>query len=94
MDRGEAREVLAAHLSSFRLLAYADLVGLMGDVHVAEVRGPSGATYQIEIDVSWDSPRERTNIRVLGTIDDGRLPGAFVPGCDSFIVTPDGKFVG
>ena len=94
MDRGEAREVLATHLGSFRLLSYADLVRLIGDVQVAEVRGPSGAKYQIEIDVSWESPRERANIRVLGTIDDGRLPGAFVPVCDSLIVTPDGRFVG
>ena len=94
MDRGEAREVLATHLGSFRLLSYADLVRLIGDVQVAEVRGPSGAKYQIEIDVSWASPRERANIRVLGMIDDGRLPGALVPVSDSLIVTPDGKFVG
>jgi hypothetical protein len=94
MDRGEARGILATHLGSFRLRSYADLVGLMGEVHVAEVSGPSGAEYQTEIEVIWDSPREKTNIRVFGSIDDGRLPGALVPVSDSFIVAPDGTFVG
>ena len=94
MDRGEAREVLTTHLGAFRVRSYGDLVSLIGDVQVAEVRGPSGAEYQIEVDVSWASPREKTNVRVWGTIDDGRLPGALSPVGEVFIVAPDGKFVG
>jgi hypothetical protein len=42
----------------------------------------------------WDSQREKLNILVTGAIDDGRLPGALAPLCDSFILAPDGTFVG
>jgi len=91
MDRDEARAILEAHLESFRRRSYAELVGLIGDVQVSEVTGPSGAVYQIEVEVLWDSARERTLIHVLGAIDDGRLPGALLPVTDSFIVVPDGS---
>jgi len=60
----------------------------MGDVHVTEVVGPSGTEYQIELEVIWDSPREKTDIHVIAAIDDGRLPGAMAPVSESFIVTP------
>jgi hypothetical protein len=62
---------------------------MMGDVHVAEVYGPSGAEYQIEVEVVWDSPRERADIRVMGAIDDGRLPSSMTPVTRDFIVSPD-----
>ena len=90
MDKIEARAVLAQHLARYRARAYSDLVKLLGTNSVAEVRGPSGAEYQIEID--WDS--DKVNLRVMGAIDDGRLPGALLPICDSFILAPDGRFVG
>ena len=94
MDRTEARAVLAQQLASYRGRAYGDLVKLVGTNSAVEVRGPSGAEYQIEIDVMWDSPRDKVDVRVMGAIDDGRLPGALLTLCDSFIVTPDGRFVG
>ena len=94
MNREEAGKILSAHLESFRLRSYTDLKSLMGDVQVAEVVGPSGAEYQIEIDVMWDSPREKTNIRVSGMIDDGRFLTGLRPVNASFIVAPDGTFVG
>ena len=94
MDKSEARAILATQLASFRMRSYGDLVNLMGEVQVTEVSGKSGAEYQIEIEVMWDSPREKVNVRVIGAIDDGRLPGALAPLSDSFIVAPDGTFVG
>ena len=93
MDRSEARTVLANHLALFRQRSYEDLVALIGDVHVTEISGPSGADYQIEVEVLWDAPGERTNILVLGAIDDGRFLSALTPLTDSFILKPDGQFV-
>ena len=90
MDREEARVILSAHLATFRQRSYQELVGLMGDVHVVEVFGPSGAQYQIEVEVIWDSSREKTNLRVLGLIDNGRFLSALMPVNDSFVVGPDG----
>jgi len=52
---------------------------LMGDVQVVEVRGTSGAEYQLEVHVMWDSPSEKVNVRVMGPIDDRHLPAALVP---------------
>ena len=94
MDRDEARAVLAPRLDQFRQRSYGDLLALMGDIAILEAVGDSGTEYQIEIEVFWDDPREKANLRILGSIDDGRLPGAFLPVCDSFIVAPDGRFVG
>jgi hypothetical protein len=57
-----------------------------------ELRGPSGAEYQVEIEAVWDS-RQKGHVRVIASIDDGGWR-AFVPLCDSFIKAPDGSFVG
>ena len=94
MDKTEARTILAEQLSSYRVLAYAELVKLVGTNSVIVELGPSGTEYQIEIEVMWDSLRDRVNVLVMGAIDDGRLPGAISPLTDSFIMAPDGKLVG
>lgn len=89
MDRDEATAILDAHLAPLRRRSHAELLSLMGDVHVSAVFGPSGAEYQIEVEVVWDSPREQADIRVLGAIDDGRLPSAMAPVTRDFIVRPN-----
>ena len=94
MNRTEAHAVLAQQLAPYRARSYADLVAMVGTNSVVEVCGPSGVEYQIEIEVMWDSPRDKVNVLVIGGIDDGRFLSALSPLCDSFILTPDGKFVG
>ena len=94
MDRNEARKMLEPQLRLWRQRSYADLLASMGEVSVLEVVGGSGAEYQIEIEVFWDDPEKKCNLRVFGSIDDGHLPGAFFPVSDSFILAPDGSFVG
>jgi len=94
MDKTEAHDVLAEQLAVYRGRSYADLVSLVGTISVVEVRGQSGAEYQIEIEVLWDSKRDKLNVLVMGGIDDGRFFSALSPLCDSFIVGPDGTFVG
>jgi hypothetical protein len=94
MDKTEARVVLAEQLAIYRGRSYADLVSLVGTNSVVEARGQSGAEYQIEIEVLWDSKRDKLNVLVTGAIDDGRFFSALSPVCDSFIVAPDGTFVG
>jgi hypothetical protein len=93
MDQSEAQAILTGHLEPYRRRSYGDLLALMGDVHVIEVVGPSGVKYQIELEVVWDSPREKASVRVLGAIYDGRLPESMVPVGESFIVTPDGTLL-
>ena len=93
MDKEEAKRLLQDHLLTYRRRRYQDLVRLIGETQVAEVRGRSGVDYQIEVEVRWDQ-HPGGSIRVLGGIDDGRFLAAFAPVCDDFILTPDGTFAG
>ena len=40
------------------------------DEYRAEMRGPSGATYQVEVQLFWDD-QPNGELRVMGSIDDG-----------------------
>jgi len=88
----EAKTVMAEELEAYRGKPYEELAGLVGKNFAYEKAGPSGAMYQIEIDVVWDD-RRKGNVRVFCSIDDGGWR-AFVPLTDSFIKSPSGQFVG
>ncbi len=89
MDKREARQLLdefvAAAQSRF---AYREWQKLLGESEVAERRGPSGATYQIEWQVGWDA-QPGGAIRVMISIDDGTLARFIVPLTTSFLVLPE-----
>lgn len=92
MNKAEAKEILEKELSVYRSRPCSDLVNLLGQPIHTEVRSGSGITYQLEIQVFWDG-QPGGNLRVLGSVDDGGWR-AFLPLTDSFIVRPDGSFVG
>jgi hypothetical protein len=68
---------------------YGELQGLIGEPQTVAVSGESGAEYQIEVEVFWDSEPGGL-LRVLGSIDDGTLRAAFRPVCEDFLVGRDG----
>lgn len=85
--------ILQRYVHDLRARAYGELRDMESrPERVLEVTGDSGVTYTVEIDVIWDD-RRKGHLRVLLAIDDGGLR-AFVPMTDSFIVAPDGSFVG
>jgi len=88
MNREEALALLNAKLDDYRRMTYAELAAKVGEEEVSEVVGPSGAAYQIEIHMTWDHV-PNGDVRVLGSIDDGTLRGAFRPVCSDLIVTPE-----
>ena len=93
MNKQEAEVLLARELGGWRRRSYADLVPLVGGEPVTgELLGEGGDCYQFEIEVFWDRGTEG-DVRVLGAIDDGGFR-AFFPLTDSFIMAPDGRFVG
>jgi hypothetical protein len=92
LDNDEAKSLLTSHLRSYRDRTYAELAALIGTVQVAQLAGAGGVEYQVEITFHWDD-RSGGDIRVMGSIDDGGWR-AFIPLCDSFIMAPDGTFVG
>jgi hypothetical protein len=92
MDKREASDLLRQALTPCRAFPYSDLVARIGDSVHSEVAGVAGTQYQVEIQFFWDD-RPGGDIRVMGSIDDGGW-SAFLPLCDSFIMAPDGRFVG
>lgn len=72
--------------------AYSELVGLRGRPQTAELRGASGNSYQVEVEIHWDG-HPGGAVRVLGSIDDGGLR-SFRPISQDFILASDGRFVG
>jgi hypothetical protein len=92
MKRREADAILEQRLGELRRLPYSELERLLGNDEVTEISASSGTTYYMEVEALWDD-RRRGHLRVLASIDDGGLR-AFCPLSKSFIVTPDGRFVG
>ena len=92
MDKVEARGILGGEVARRRAQSYSQLKELNGDSKHIEVVGNSGTEYQLEVQAWWDDKREQ-NLRVIVSIDDGGLR-AIVPLTESFIVAPDGEFVG
>jgi hypothetical protein len=94
MDKKEARSILAEHLARYRSRSYAALAAWAreGRIDTPEAVGPSGTRYQIEVQFFWDGKPEK-DVRVCASIDDGGIR-AFVPLSDSFILSPEGNFVG
>jgi hypothetical protein len=91
MDRAEAKSILAKALTRFAARPYDELVASIRHTEVENVVGDSGAEYQIEIDVFWDSKPDG-NLRIVASIDDGGWR-AFVPLTDSVIMKPDGTLL-
>jgi hypothetical protein len=92
LNKIEAREVLRAQLQEWRAVTYPELCKKIGHSRRFETTGPSGTWYQGDVRVFWDD-KPNGAIRVAGSIDDGGWR-AFVPLTDSFILAPDGTFVG
>ena len=93
MNNHEAQAILSQYLAQFRTRSFAELAGLIDlPKETFEVLGDSGTTYYLDIEAGWDDKGAR-HVRVSGAIDDAGWR-AFVPLTDSFIIAPDGTFVG
>ena len=91
----EAQRILEEELIGFRDKSYEELQHLMGSPHVVERNGASGISYVIEIEVFWDNPKKAGgDLRVIGSIDDGKLLSSIRPLTSDFIMGPDGNFIG
>jgi len=90
MDKAEANSVLSQRLAEYRSLDYGELAAKVGENVCCAIQGPSGAEYQVEIDVLWED-KPGGSVLVLGSVDDGSLRWAFLPLCESFVLTPSGE---
>jgi hypothetical protein len=94
VDEVEARSVLDRRVADLRRQSYVDLkAAWFKQPDCEQIQGLSGAEYQVEVEALWDD-RDAQTLRILASVDDGRGWRAFSPLTDSFIVAPDGSFVG
>ena len=107
MSKDEMRKILAEHMAKFRTWTYAELAEAversrrMHDcLEHLEGTAPDGTRYQIEFQAFWDD-KPHGDIRVCGDLS--AEPPRPLLGCipiytpdvtDSFIMSPDGRFVG
>jgi hypothetical protein len=92
MNKAEAKEILAQELINLQAKSFEDLQKLIESPEVIERDGASGVSYQIEIQVFWDNPRESYgDLRVIASIDDGGFLSALLPLSSDFIMDSDGK---
>lgn len=92
MNHQIAHSLINAWLKELRQRSYDDLVALIGHPQTKEATGEDGKEYQLEAEVFWDGKRGG-DIRVMVAADDFGWR-AFMPLTDSFIMAPDGSFVG
>lgn len=92
MNKDEAQTILERELGRYRRRSYSELLSLVDRSETFERLAPSGATYQVEVQVFFDDGARR-NLRVAGAVDGGGWR-ALMPMCDDFIIAPDGTLTG
>src|SRR5688572_29281066 len=107
MSKDEMRKIVSEHLATFRTWSYTQLAERVERDRQAhdclervEGSAPDGTRYQMEFQALWDD-KPHGDVRVCGDLsaEPQRPLLAFIPiytpdVTDSFIMSPDGKFVG
>ena len=94
MNRESYLALLKPVVEDYRKRDYAFwLPYLSGNPIVFDIAGTQGKDFCIEISAFWDD-KPNGDVRVTFSIDDGSSWRALVPVTDSFIIAPDGSFVG
>jgi hypothetical protein len=92
VDNIEAIRLAKEQLAPWRARSYQELASRVGQSLRFEITAPSGVWYQGDVLFVWDD-QSGGDVRVIASIDDGRWR-ALAPLTDSFIMRPDGAFVG
>jgi hypothetical protein len=91
MNKDIALTLIGAELRRLRQLAYSELIKLLRKPETKQVVGGDGKSYQLEIEVIWDSANGK-DVKVIVAADDGGWR-AFKPLTGDLIIRPDGSFV-
>lgn len=93
MDKVEAGSLLEKYLQGLKSRSYQELQELIAHPDIMEVEGRSGTRYQIECQAVWDDLKPGGNLRIIASIDDGRLLSAFMPSTLDFLISPGGAII-
>jgi hypothetical protein len=91
--RPEAQAILRRQVEHLRRTSYAELCTQLDEPQAFEVESPSGRVFQLEVLTFLDDKRAR-DLRVIVAIDDSTGMRVFDYLSASFIMAPDGSFVG
>jgi hypothetical protein len=94
MNKSEAHSILSECLARYRSRPYAELAvrASEGRADTSEVVARDGTRYQLEVEFVWDG-NPNADVRVIASVDDCGIR-ALLPVTESFILSPDGRFVG
>jgi hypothetical protein len=93
VDHQIVHALMHQQLLTLRRCSYHDLILRMGHPETVPATGEDGKTYQLEVQVFWDS-KKGGDIRVIVSGDDSTFPSVMFPLADSFTMAPDGSIVG
>jgi hypothetical protein len=93
MDKTEAQGVLDQQLASFTRRSYTDLLSTIDHPQTTQAKGSSGTIYNIEFNVFYDDSHRKQDLRIMGSIDDGRGRSFVLPLTRSEIMKPTGELV-
>lgn len=88
MNPIEAKWLLLRELVHWRRRGYKSLALAVGEAHCFERISPSGAEYQIELQVLWDD-HPQGDVRILASIDDGGWRAWWPLSCSTIVAPPD-----
>ena len=94
MNEEVAQALMDEWIKELRRSSYQEVLELINNSQSKEINGSDGKRYQLEALAFWDIPGKKHNIRVLVAVDDGTFWRACKPLTTSFIISPDGSFVG
>lgn len=87
MNKTEATAVLDLQLAAFTDRGFAELSSLIDRAQGLQSKGSSGTTYNIVFNIFDD---DGTNLRIVGSIDDGSARAFMLPLTKTEIVKPTG----
>ncbi|HTB58471.1 MAG TPA: tetratricopeptide repeat protein [Polyangia bacterium] len=88
----EAKDVLRAHMTTYRQQTHKDLAGLVNKRMASRLRSPAGTEYDVMLEVRWDD-QPLGDVFVYGTINDHGWRACQGVN-ESFSKAPDGRIVG
>lgn len=92
MSRRKAKEIIKHQLKELEGKSYTELKKYIGQYFIKKFEITDNRKgYWGDIQVFWDD-KENENIRVMGCISYSFFT-SFLPVCDSFIITPENKFL-
>lgn len=87
------KQILKEQAEILRKKSYEELCQFLHAPRIFDVKGPNNESYQLEVTAFWDNGKPG-NLRVFITVSStSERSFTFLPN-ESFIISPNGKFIG